>query len=145
MTPKAASIKSTLAAKVSFAEIQPYLVNFMFTLHNQGIQLTIRMVGREAACLLPAFKDGIIHAKVLVGHSFTQSVGLTQCTATQVMQNHFLETEAAAKDFIAMIKVKMEGQSLENILNMDQMPTLFLYHSKKMLDVKGAKMIHARA
>jgi len=37
--------------------IKPLLQSFMFSVHERGIQLMNRMVGREAAHLLPAFKS----------------------------------------------------------------------------------------
>jgi hypothetical protein len=37
-----------------------------------------------------------------------------------------METEADEKDFIAVMKVKLEGRDLNNVLNMDQMPVPFL-------------------
>lgn len=39
------------------AEIQQELKQFMFQLWDQSIQVTNRMVGWEAACIHPAFKD----------------------------------------------------------------------------------------
>jgi hypothetical protein len=44
-----------------------------------------------------------------------------------------------------MVKQKLEGCDLDDIVNMDQTPIHFSYHSNKMLDVKGRKMIHTRA
>jgi hypothetical protein len=52
---------------------------------------------------------------------------------------HFTETEGAAKDFIAMMKVKVEGQNPDDILNMDQMPITFLsnYRKKWVISTTG--------
>ncbi len=102
------------------------------------------MVGREAARLLPAFKDKMTHAKELVVHHFTKSVGLTQCSATHTAQKHYTETEAAGKDFIAMAKIKLQGRNLDDILNMDQMPIPYSYHLNKTLDTKGKNMPEPR-
>jgi hypothetical protein len=44
-----------------------------------------------------------------------------------------LETEANAKDFIAVMKSKLEGRNLVNVLNMDLMPIPFSYHSNMTL------------
>jgi hypothetical protein len=78
--------------------IKPQLKAFIFIyqLRDQGIQLTNRMVGQEAACLLPAFKDKTSRAKEVVVHCVTKSVGLTQCSATHTAQKHYTKTEAAA-------------------------------------------------
>jgi len=54
-------------------------------------------------------------------------------------------TEADAKDFIAVMKSKLEGRNLDNILNMDQMSIPFSYHSNMTLEVKGARTVHSCA
>jgi hypothetical protein len=33
-----------------------------------------------------------------------------------------METKADIKDFIAMMKVEMQGRNIDDVLNMDQMP-----------------------
>ena len=114
-------------------------------MREQGIHLTNRMVGREASRLLPAFRDKTTRAKELAVHRFTKSVGLTQRAATHTAQKHYTETEDDAKDFIAMMKTKVQGRNQDDILNMDQTPIPYSYHASKTLDVKGKKTIHARA
>jgi len=52
-------------------------------------------------------------------------------------QKHFIKMELDAKNFIAVMKVKLEGRNLDDVLNVNQMPILLLYHSNKSLDVKG--------
>jgi hypothetical protein len=64
--------------------------------------------------------------------------------ATHTAQKRFMETAADAKDFIIMVKQKLEGMSPDDILNMDQTPIPFSFHSNKTLEVKGTKTIHAR-
>ena len=117
----------------------------MFQLREQGIQLTNRMMLQEAAHLLPAFKEKSIRAKELAVHRFTHSVGLTQHQATHTAQKHLSEMEADAQDFIATMKEKVAGRNPNDILNMDQTPIPFSYHSNKTLNIKGAKTIHAPA
>ena len=55
-----------------------------------------------------------------------------------------METEADAKDFITVMKSKLEGRNLNDILNMDQTPIPFSYHSNMTLKVKGARTVHSR-
>jgi hypothetical protein len=43
-----------------------------------------------------------------------------------------------------MMKEKIEGRNLDDVLNIDQRPTPFLYHCNRMLDVKGSKAIQSR-
>jgi hypothetical protein len=47
-----------------------------------------------------------------------------------------------AKDFIDMMRQKLVGCNLNDVLNMDQTPIPFSYHLSKTLDVRGKKMIH---
>jgi hypothetical protein len=56
-----------------------------------------------------------------------------------------METEADVKDFIAVMKVKLEGRNLDDVLNVDQTPNPFSFHSNKTLDVKGSKTICTQA
>jgi hypothetical protein len=84
------------------------------------------MVVQEAACLLPAFKEKSTRAKELEIYCFTCSLGFTQCLATHMVQKHFLEMEADAKDFIAMIQEKVARRNPDDILNMDRAPIPYL-------------------
>ena len=113
----------------------------MFKVREQGIQLTNRMVGQEAACLLPVFKHKTVRAKAVAVHHFTRSMGLAQHAATHTAQKHHTQTEDAAKDFITMMKVKLQGRNLDDVMNMDQMPIPYLYHASKTLNTQGAKTV----
>jgi len=54
-------------------------------------------------------------------------------------QKHFAVTQDDAKDFIAMMRMKLQGRDPNDILNMDQMNIPYSYHSNKMLKVIGSK------
>ena len=43
------------------------------------------------------------------------------------------------------MKEKVAGRNPDDILNMDQTPIPFSYHSNKTLNIKGIKTIHAKA
>jgi hypothetical protein len=60
---------------------------------------------------------------------------LTYHSTTHTAQKYFMETEANSMDFITMMRINMEGRNHDDILNMDQMPILYSYHSNKMLDI----------
>ena len=60
-------------------------------------------------------------------------------------QKHFAVTEEDAKDFIAMARMKLQGQDPYDILNMDQIPIPYSYHSNKMLEVIGSKSVQQRS
>ena len=56
-----------------------------------------------------------------------------------------METEAAAKVFITMMKDKFEGTNLDDFLNRVQTPIPYSYYVNKMLDIKVSKMVHTIA
>jgi hypothetical protein len=64
---------------------------------------------------------------------------------THTAQKHFTETKNKAKDFIAMMKTKVQGRDHDNIFNMDQTTIPYSYHASKTLDVKEKKTILAKA
>jgi hypothetical protein len=111
--------------------IFPELEAFMFKIREQGIQLTNRMVGREVARILPVFKHKTVRAKAVSVHCFTWSMGLSQRAATHTVQKHHAHTEDDVKDFIAMMKVKLQERNLDDILNTDQTPILYSYDASK--------------
>jgi hypothetical protein len=61
------------------------------------------------------------------------------------MQKHFMDTQAYAKYFIAVMKLKLEGPNLLDVLNMDQTPIPLSFYSNTTLEVKGARMVQSRA
>ena len=75
---------------------------------------------------------------------FSRSIRLTLRAAAHTAQKQYVEMAADAKDFIAMVKQKLEGRNHNDILNMDQTPIPFSYHSNKTLNVKGARTVHTR-
>ncbi len=44
-----------------------------------------------------------------------------------------------------MVRLKLVGRNLDDVLNRDQTPIPFLYHSGKTLNVKDTKTIHTHA
>ena len=124
------------------ATICPHLEAFKFKIREQGIQLTNRMVEQEAARILPVFRHKTVRAKAAAVHCFTRPMGLTQRTATHTGQKHHTQTEDISKDFIAMMKVKLQGRNLDDTMNMDQTPIPYSYHANKMLNPKGATVFN---
>jgi hypothetical protein len=78
----------------------------------------------------------------LAVHRFPPYVGLTHHLVTHTAQKHPSETEADAKDFIAIMKEKVTWRNPDDILNFDKTPIPYSYHANKTLDVQGAKTIH---
>lgn len=125
--------------------IRPQMKEFVSSIRERGIQLTNRMMGREASRILPSFKDKTVRAKAVAIHRFTRSLGLVQRTATHTAQKHFTETTDESKDFISMIRVKVQGRDPDDILNMDQTPIPYSYHSNKTLEAIGSKTVQQRS
>ena len=125
--------------------VETQLKSFVFKVRKQGVQLTNRMIGREAARLVPSFVQKSERSRIVSVSRFSRSIGLTLRAATHTAQKHYVETAADAKDFIVMVKQKLEGRNRDDILNMDQTPIPFSYHSNKILNVKGARTVHTRA
>jgi hypothetical protein len=44
-----------------------------------------------------------------------------------------------------MMKAKLQGRDRGDILNMDQTPIPYSYHTSRTLEMKGKKRVHARA
>jgi hypothetical protein len=67
---------------------------------------------REASYILSGFRERSERSKEVAAQHFTRSAGLTQRLATHTVQKHFWETAVNATDFIAMVREKVEGESL---------------------------------
>lgn len=93
---------------------------------------------------LPFFMDKTLRAKTMAIHRFMHSMGLIQHAATNTAQKHFTETMHDAKDFIAMIRVKVQGRDPNDILNMDQTIPYF-YPLNKMLKAIDLETIQQRS
>ena len=46
---------------------------------------------------------------------------------------------------IEFMKAKLAGKDLSDIINMDQTPIPYYFHSNKMLESKGVRTIHVHA
>jgi hypothetical protein len=112
---------------------------------DQGVQTTNHMVLREASRLLPSFNLKSFHAKHQAVNRITKQLGFTRRVATHTAQKHFKETEKESKDFINMVKARLRGRSKDDVINMDQTPIQFSFHSQTTLEVKGKKTIQVRA
>ncbi len=125
--------------------IKDDLMRFVFETRERGIQVSTRMIRQEASRILPNFREKTIVAKDAAVLRFVKRAGLSLRTATHTAQKHFLETEEESKHFIAFIKAKIADKDPCDVLNMDQTPIPFSFHSNKTLENKGARTIHVRA
>jgi hypothetical protein len=100
------------------------------------------MVRQEACRLLPLFRDKSIIVMKKSITRFTKHMGLSLRSATHTAQKNFLEMEQESKHFIAMVvRDKMKDKDPDDIINMDQTPIPFSFHSTKTLETKGKKQL----
>jgi hypothetical protein len=92
-----------------------------------------------------SFKEKTVRAKSIAIHQFMCSIELTQHAATHSVQKHFTVTEENANYFIVMMRMKLQRQGPNDILNMDQMHIPYSYHSDKMLEAIGSKSVQQRS
>jgi hypothetical protein len=125
--------------------IKQDLSHFIFKMRQCGIQVSTHMIRQEACLFLPNFRGKSIIAKNLVVVCFTKSIRLSNRVATYTTQKHFQETKQESKHFIKFMKAKLVGKDPCDIINMDQTPILYSFHSNKMIKNKGARTIHVHA
>jgi hypothetical protein len=65
--------------------------------------------------------------------------------ATHTAQKHFKETERESRDFIGMMRAKLHGRNKDDIVNMDQTPIFYSFHSRTTLEAVGSRTIQVRA
>jgi hypothetical protein len=117
----------------------------IFELREQGIQVNTRYVRVEASKLSSAFRSKTKVAKDHIVRRFIKKVGLVHRIGTHVAQKHHEETAADSADFIKNMRPIVACRDPDDVLNMDQTPIPFSFHSKKTLETKGAKTVHVRA
>jgi uncharacterized protein YbcV (DUF1398 family) len=69
-------------------------------------------------------------------------MGLSHHVATHTAQKHFKETQEEATHFIEFMRTKLKGKDPCNIINMDQTPIPYSFHSNMTLENKGARSVH---
>jgi hypothetical protein len=121
--------------------IKDDLACFVLHARHSGIQVSTHIIHQEACRLLLLFKDKSLEARnSVVGH-FTKRMGLSHRATTHTTQKHFKETEEESNHFIKFMRTKIAGKDPCNIINMDQTPIPFYFHSNKMLETKGTRSI----
>ncbi len=125
--------------------IKEQLSAFIGNLRDQGVQCTNQMVMREASRIVPELLAETSAAKEQIIRRFTKQLGLTHRVATHTAQKHYKETENESKDFIAMMKARRYGKNKDEMINMDQTPIAYSFHTKKTPESKGTKTIQVRA
>ena len=125
-------------------QVKQQLQDFVFKLRGQGVQVTNRMVLREARSLLSDFKNKSRRAQEFAVCRFTRSIGLTYRCATHTAQKHFKETQLESSNVIAIMRGRLVRRNKDDIINIDQTPTAYSFHARTTLEAKGTKTIQVR-
>jgi hypothetical protein len=125
--------------------IKDDLACFIMHARHSGIQVSTRMILQEACRLLLSFRDKSLEARNSAVGCVTKRMGLSHRATTHTTQKHFKETEEESKHFIDLMTAKLAGRDPHNIINMDQTPIPYSFHSNKTLENKGTRSIHVRA
>ncbi len=106
------------------------LLQWIFEHHEQGIQVTTRMVRNYALKILPELQQKSRSTNDQAVRHFLHKIGLTHQVSTHVSQKSHMETEDAALDFMEFMRRKVENMNPDHVLNMDQTLIPFMFHAK---------------
>jgi len=128
-TWQAPVIKFTRAIKVSS---QNWTNAYILNLCEKDIQLTNQMVQREASCLLLAFKESLSDQRHLQSRilQVLDLLGILKCIWCRWISGR---VHPMTKDFMAMVRDKVDGRNPNNFINIHQTPITSSYHSNKTL------------
>ena len=76
---------------------------------------------------------------------FVKKMGYTHRIGTHVAQKNHMDAEEEAFHFIMMMREKVALMDPDDIINMDQMPIPYSYHTRRTLALRGTKTIHVRS
>jgi hypothetical protein len=85
-----------------------------------------------------------MEARIRIVTRFTKTMGLSHQAATHTVQKIFQETEEDSRHIIEMTKEKVAEYDPCDIINMDQSPIPYSYHSSRILEMKEAARPHLR-
>jgi hypothetical protein len=127
--------------------IEHELLMFIFSQHEQGINVKHTLVRLKASLLLPntfSAKSYEAHLKVVM--RFMRKHKYVYCTQTNKAMCAPQEVCDKAWEFLEFTCPLLIGPHPNRhwIFNMDQMPLHFSYHSSKTLEKRGTKTIHIR-
>jgi hypothetical protein len=81
-------------------------------------------------------------AKMSIVNLFINQAGLSQLVLTHVAKKGHTETAEESFHFISLMRQKIAGMNPDDIIDMDQTPIPYSYHSNWTLEAKGTKTIH---
>ncbi len=118
------------------------LLHWIFEQREDGLQVTTRLIQKVAEKSIPKFCVKTMSASEQVVRRFMHSVGLTHCLRTHTAPKCHRQMEAAARDFMELMRHKVANMNPDHVLNMDQMPIPFSYHDKHTWEEKEVKTDH---
>jgi transposase len=142
---KAKSLAPGRTSEVS--DIQGDLLRFIFEKREMGMPVSIKLVAQQAAKLSPDFGRKTSCAQYNTARRFVKANGFVYRMGTNESQRSPVETAQEAMDFmntVARPKVVGGNRDLDFIINMDQTPVPFTYHSKKTLEQSGRATVPIR-
>ena len=119
------------------------LLRWLFEQCKQGLQVTTRLVQKVAEKLVPELCEKTINERDQIVRRFLTSAGLVHRVGTHVAQRDPKEMESAAQEFMALMRHKVGNMNPDHVLNMDQTPIPFSYHTKRTWEEKGVKTVHS--
>jgi hypothetical protein len=125
--------------------IKDDLARFVVQARHRGIQVSTRMIHQEACRLIPIFREKSLVARNAAVGRFVKRMGLSHRAATHTAQKHYKETQEESTHFMEVMRMKTAGKDPCDIINMDQTPIPYSFHSNKTLENKGARSVHVRA
>ncbi len=125
--------------------IENDLTRSLFELREQGLQVNTRTLRKEAARLSTEFRGKTRTAKISCVNRYILRAGLSHRVSTHVAQKNHNETTQESLHFLSLMGQKIIGMDPDDIVNMDQTPIPYSYHSNRTLEKKGVKTIHVRS
>lgn len=96
----------------------------------------------EAAKLDRNFKEKKKKAQQMVIARFIKKSGFSYRVSTHIAQKSFKETELSSQYFVSMARERVKSLPSESVLNMDQTPIWYSYHSGRTLKKKGKRSVN---
>ena len=140
------NLRSLHEGRISIlAHIENDVMRFLFEYREQGIQVTTKMVRKFVEMLMPDFRLKSKCNEDACIRRFLRQAGYTHRLSTHTAQKKPEETKAAASEFMEYMRRKVEKMCPDHVLNMDQTPIPFSFHSKRTWEKMGARTVHVLA
>jgi hypothetical protein len=129
------------------APIDEELLRFVFELREQGNAVSSNIISIKASRLLREFKEKSKRNKLDIVRRWTKHHSLVYRMGTHESSRNPASVANEAIDFIVFVArplVVQPNRHPDYIINMDQTPVFFSFHSKKTLSRIGVKTVNIR-